>query len=88
MLECETVREEGAPLPLKPLKRWDDGRNVLLAGDGSAGRGGACSGEGIYYAMIAGRMSPRPARRFWRQARPRSWPSRAAASCANTGGSS
>lgn len=56
LLECETVREEGAPLPLKPLKRWDDGRNVLLAGD-AAGVVAPASGEGIYYAMIAGRMS-------------------------------
>ena len=29
----ETIRREGAPLPLKPLRRWDNGRDVLLAGD-------------------------------------------------------
>ncbi|RZK80908.1 MAG: geranylgeranyl diphosphate reductase, partial [Methylobacterium sp.] len=29
----ETVRREGAPLPLKPLRRWDNGRDVLLTGD-------------------------------------------------------
>ena len=33
--KAETVRVEGAPIPLKPLKRWDDGRNVVLAGDSS-----------------------------------------------------
>ncbi len=30
---CRTIRREGAPLPLKPMKRWDNGRNVLLTGD-------------------------------------------------------
>ncbi|WP_204350461.1 hypothetical protein, partial [Klebsiella pneumoniae] len=30
---AETVRREGAPLPLKPLRRWDNGRDVLLTGD-------------------------------------------------------
>ena len=54
--ECETIREEGAPLPLKPLGRWDDGRNVLLAGD-AAGVVAPASGEGIYYAMLAGRLA-------------------------------
>jgi geranylgeranyl reductase len=29
----ETVRREGAPLPLKPLGKWDNGRDVLLTGD-------------------------------------------------------
>jgi len=28
-----TVRTEGAPIPMKPLKRWDDGKHVLLCGD-------------------------------------------------------
>ena len=28
----KTIRKEGAPIPLKPLKRWDNGRDVLLAG--------------------------------------------------------
>jgi geranylgeranyl reductase len=53
--DCETIREEGAPLPLKPLGRWDDGRNVVLAGD-AAGVVAPASGEGIYYAMLAGRL--------------------------------
>jgi len=29
----ETIRREGAPIPLRPLPRWDDGHSVLLAGD-------------------------------------------------------
>lgn len=56
LADCETIREEGAPLPLKPLKRWDDGRNVVLAGD-AAGVVAPASGEGIYYAMVAGRLA-------------------------------
>ena len=54
LAECETVRREGAPIPLKPLKRWDNGRDVLVAGD-AAGVVAPASGEGIYYAMAAGR---------------------------------
>lgn len=50
------VRREGAPIPLKPLKRWDDGRNVLLAGD-AAGVVAPASGEGIYYAMLGGQLA-------------------------------
>ena len=30
---AETIRREGAPIPLKPLPRWDNGRDVVLAGD-------------------------------------------------------
>lgn len=52
----ETIRKEGAPIPLKPLKRWDNGKNVIVAGD-AAGVVAPSSGEGIYYAMAAGRMS-------------------------------
>lgn len=51
-----TVRKEGAPIPMKPLKRWDDGRAVLLAGD-AAGVVAPASGEGIYYAMLGGRLA-------------------------------
>jgi geranylgeranyl reductase len=57
----ETIREEGAPLPLKPLKRWDNGRNALLIGD-AAGVVAPSSGEGIYYAMLCGRIAARTAR--------------------------
>jgi geranylgeranyl diphosphate/geranylgeranyl-bacteriochlorophyllide a reductase len=51
-----TIRTEGAPIPLKPLKRWDNGRDVLVAGD-AAGVVAPSSGEGIYYAMTAGRYA-------------------------------
>jgi geranylgeranyl reductase len=53
---CETVRTEGAPIPLKPLKRWDNGRDVIVAGD-AAGVVAPASGEGIYYAMECGRLA-------------------------------
>jgi geranylgeranyl reductase len=52
----ETVRREGAPIPLRPLKRWDNGRDVVLAGD-AAGVVAPASGEGIYYAMAGGRFA-------------------------------
>jgi geranylgeranyl reductase len=52
----DTVRREGAPIPLKPLKRWDNGRDVVLAGD-AAGVVAPASGEGIYYAMTGGRLA-------------------------------
>lgn len=55
LADAETVREEGAPLPLKPLKRWDNGKNIILAGD-AAGVVAPSSGEGIYYAMLAGEL--------------------------------
>jgi geranylgeranyl reductase len=54
--QAELVRREGAPIPLKPLKRWDNGRDVLVAGD-AAGVVAPASGEGIYYAMACGRMA-------------------------------
>lgn len=53
---CTTVRCEGAPIPLKPLGRWDNGRDVVVAGD-AAGVVAPASGEGIYYAMASGRMA-------------------------------
>ena len=52
----ETIRREGAPIPLKPMKRWDNGRDVVLAGD-AAGVVAPASGEGIYYAMLGGRLA-------------------------------
>jgi geranylgeranyl reductase len=54
--DAETIRVEGAPLPLKPMRRWDDGRAVLLVGD-AAGVVAPSSGEGIYYAMLTGELS-------------------------------
>ncbi len=56
LTECETIRKEGAPIPLKPLDRWDNGRDVVLAGD-AAGVVAPSSGEGIYYAMVGGRVA-------------------------------
>ncbi len=53
---AKTIRTEGAPIPLKPLKRWDNGRDVVLAGD-AAGVVAPASGEGIYYAMLGGRLA-------------------------------
>jgi len=53
---AETIRREGAPIPLKPLPYWDNGRNVVLAGD-AAGVVAPASGEGIYYAMAGGRFA-------------------------------
>lgn len=54
----ETIRREGAPIPLTPLRRWDNGRDVLLAGD-AAGVVAPSSGEGIFYAMTGGRLAAR-----------------------------
>ncbi|MBL8582985.1 MAG: geranylgeranyl diphosphate reductase [Rhizobiaceae bacterium] len=78
----EVIRREGAPLPLKPLRRWDNGRDTVLIGD-AAGVVAPSSGEGIYYAMLSGRLAAeavhaflatgnvaelaRPRRRFMRQ---------------------
>jgi geranylgeranyl reductase len=53
---AETLRREGAPIPLRPLRRWDDGVGVVLAGD-AAGIVAPASGEGIYYAMYGGRLA-------------------------------
>jgi geranylgeranyl reductase len=52
----QTFRREGAPIPLQPLRRWDNGRDVVLAGD-AAGVVAPASGEGIYYAMLGGRLA-------------------------------
>jgi geranylgeranyl reductase len=53
---ARTLRREGAPLPMAPLPRWDNGRDVVLAGD-AAGVVAPCSGEGIFYAMAGGRQA-------------------------------
>jgi geranylgeranyl diphosphate/geranylgeranyl-bacteriochlorophyllide a reductase len=65
----ETIRREGAPLPMKPLKRWDNGRDVVLAGD-AAGVVAPSSGEGIYYAMYGGRLAAEAAREFVKSGNP------------------
>lgn len=56
LADCETLRKEGAPIPLRPMDRWDNGRDVVLAGD-AAGVVAPSSGEGIYYAMMGGRVA-------------------------------
>ena len=53
---CKTIRKEGAPIPLRPMDRWDNGKDVILAGD-AAGVVAPSSGEGIYYAMVGGRVA-------------------------------
>ena len=56
LADAETIRVEGAPIPMKPLKRWDNGRDVLVCGD-AAGVVAPSSGEGIYYALECGRIA-------------------------------
>jgi geranylgeranyl reductase len=56
LADTETLRREGAPIPMKPLPRWDNGRDVVLAGD-AAGVVAPASGEGIYYAMTGGQLA-------------------------------
>jgi geranylgeranyl reductase len=58
--DTPTIRREGAPIPAKPLPRWDNGRDVVLAGD-AAGVVAPASGEGIYYAMLGGRLAAQAA---------------------------
>jgi geranylgeranyl reductase len=58
-----TLRREGAPIPMKPLPRWDNGRDVVLAGD-AAGVVAPASGEGIYYAMFGGRVAAEAALKY------------------------
>jgi geranylgeranyl reductase len=61
--DVETVRREGAPIPMKPLPKWDNDRDVVLAGD-AAGVVAPASGEGIYYAMAGGRFAGAAVERF------------------------
>ncbi|WPL15807.1 geranylgeranyl diphosphate reductase [Thiorhodovibrio winogradskyi] len=56
LADCETLRCEGAPIPLHPLKKWDNDRDLVLAGD-AAGVVAPASGEGIYYALTGGRLA-------------------------------
>ena len=67
---AETLRREGAPLPMKPLPRWDNGRDVLLVGD-AAGVVAPASGEGIYYAMVSAKMAAAAGARALRTGDPR-----------------
>jgi geranylgeranyl reductase len=66
----ETVRREGAPIPMQPLKRWENGKDVILAGD-AAGVVAPSSGEGIYYAMTCGRISAEAGEAFLATGNPR-----------------
>jgi geranylgeranyl diphosphate/geranylgeranyl-bacteriochlorophyllide a reductase len=63
LANAQTVRREGAPIPMKPLPRWDNGRDVVLAGD-ACGVVAPASGEGIYYAMASARMAAQAATKF------------------------
>jgi geranylgeranyl diphosphate/geranylgeranyl-bacteriochlorophyllide a reductase len=63
LANCETIRREGAPIPLRPLDRWDNGRDVVLAGD-AAGVVAPSSGEGIFYAMLGGRVAATAAQAY------------------------
>jgi geranylgeranyl reductase len=66
----QTLREEGAPLPLKPLRRWDNGCDTVLVGD-AAGVVAPSSGEGIYFAMDCGRLAAQAAGEFLATGNPR-----------------
>lgn len=63
LAHARTLRREGAPIPMKPLPRWDNGRDVVLAGD-AAGVVAPASGEGIYYAMLGGRLAAEAVQRL------------------------
>ncbi len=67
--QATVLRREGAPLPMKPLPRWDNGRDVILAGD-AAGVVAPASGEGIYYAMLGGRLAAEAAHECITQGNP------------------
>ena len=58
-----TLRREGAPIPMQPLRRWDNGRDTVLAGD-AAGVVAPASGERIYYAMFGGSLAADAADEF------------------------
>jgi len=70
MADSDTIRREGAPIPLRTLKHWDNRRNMVLAGDAAGGVAPA-SGEGIYYAMLSGRLAAEAADEFCRSGNPR-----------------
>jgi geranylgeranyl diphosphate/geranylgeranyl-bacteriochlorophyllide a reductase len=63
LTEAAMIRREGAPIPMVPLPRWDNRRDVVLAGD-AAGVVAPASGEGIYYAMAGGRFAAQAADEF------------------------
>jgi geranylgeranyl reductase len=65
LADAETIRREGAPIPMHPLRLWDNARDVVLAGD-AAGVVAPASGEGIYYALTGGRLAADAAREYLR----------------------
>ena len=67
--DSATLRREGAPLPMKPLPRWDNGRDVVVVGD-AAGVVAPSSGEGIYYAMACARMAADKVHLFLQEGNP------------------
>ncbi len=70
LADAKVIRTEGAPLPLKPLKRWDNGRDLVLTGD-AAGVVAPASGEGIYYAMVGGQYAAQAVTAFLEARDPR-----------------
>ena len=56
LADAKVLRREGAPIPLRQLDSWDNGRNVIVVGD-AAGIVAPSSGEGIYYAMVSGKLA-------------------------------
>ena len=52
LTDWDTIRREGTPIPLRPMNKWDNGRDVVLAGVVAPS-----SGEGIFYAMAGGRAA-------------------------------
>jgi geranylgeranyl reductase len=56
LADAETTRCEGAPIPVRPLRRWDDGAGAIVVGD-AAGVVAPASGEGLYYAMYSARLA-------------------------------
>lgn len=70
LINCETLRREGAPIPLRPLRRWDNGRDVVVTGD-AAGVVAPASGEGIYYAMTSGAWTAEAVGQFLTTGNPR-----------------
>lgn len=69
-LDTKTIRCEGAPIPMQPLKRWDNGQDILLAGD-AAGVVAPASGEGIYYAMLSGELAAEAVGESLKQQKPK-----------------
>lgn len=65
LADTQTIRREGAPIPVKPLKKWESGRDIVLAVDASGVVAPApASGEGFYYAMPGGRLAADSAQAF------------------------